>query len=55
LIKNSEGNILTEANGKNNKYFYASDLLPFNDDGEPSNITMKQALKLNKVETNERE
>ena len=51
LIENNEGNILTKANGKN-KYFYASDLLSFND-GEPSNITMKQALKLNKVETNE--
>jgi len=51
LIENNEGNIVTKANGKN-KYFYASDLLPFND-GEPSNITMKQALKLNKVETNE--
>jgi hypothetical protein len=51
LIENSDGNLLTKANGKN-KYFYASDLLPFND-GEPSNITMTQALKLNKVETNE--
>jgi hypothetical protein len=51
LIQNSQGNVVTKADGKN-KYFYASDFLPFND-GEPTNITMQQALKLNNVETNE--
>ena len=51
LIENSEGSIVTKSDGKL-KYFYASDLLAYNGDGgEP--ISMKQALKLNKVDTNE--
>lgn len=42
---------LTTAKNKT-KYFYASDFIPFNEGDKRANITMAQALKLNKVETN---
>jgi hypothetical protein len=51
VLKNEEGNVVTKSDGKI-KYFYASDLIPFND-GEESNITMERALELNKVEPNQ--
>lgn len=51
LIENENGELVTKANGKK-KYFYASDLLLYNN-GEISNLTMEDALKLNKVMTNE--
>jgi hypothetical protein len=51
LIENENGELVTKADGKK-KYFYASDLLLYNN-GEISNLTMEDALKLNKVMTNE--
>jgi hypothetical protein len=51
LIENENGELVTKANGKK-KYFYASDLLLYNN-GEKSDLTMEDALKLNKVMTNE--
>jgi hypothetical protein len=53
ILENADGDYLKKSDGTI-KYFYASDLLlaDVGDEGNTSNISMEEALKLNKVETN---